>query len=432
MKKKAFLYLFLLIALCFYINIPNAKAQATINRQVSASSDDLRYRSSPTEYFSITDTSSLCGYYSSTSYDWRSAFRFLNVTIPSGATIKNAFLKVTSNTGVYDQPVETKISCEDADNATTFSDQADYLGRSKTSSVVTWNIPLGAWLLDVEYTSPNIKSCVQDVVDRVGWSSTNTIVIFWDDNGTRGNYNLRYVYSYDGSDTKCAKLEIEYWFPCYVTFNFSVGGQFRVNNLTIANSTTTVYDNGTVLELVAVVKNSSYVFQNFTWDSNNNLENPYNFTVINSTLWCYFCSTPEGEAPIRPYCVFIGHNSSLGGNASFLYAHLKTDSGTLSYALWCHNNTGSYVNGSWIGLSGSEDDINLTISLGTDYDDTIGFKVYMNNSLGNYGESKTFYLFGVDDPPIKEANLIPFLFVGASVVFGLIGFVFILSRRKKK
>jgi len=191
-----------------------------------------------------------------------------------------------------------------------------------------------------------------------------------------------------------------------VTSRFNEGGQFRINNATCSNGTEKQFYKNTVIELCALTQNSSYIFCSFNWTSGSNTSNPYDYTVtMNMTIWLYFDFTPEGEIPIRPYCVFIGHNSSLGGNASFLYAHLKTDSGTLSYALWCHNNTGSYVNGSWIGLSGSEDDINLTISLGTDYDDTIGFKVYMNNSLGNYGESKTSYLFGVDDPPIKEVNL---------------------------
>jgi len=218
-----------------------------------------------------------------------------------------------------------------------------------------------------------------------------------------------------------------------VNFRFNVGGQFRVDNATVTNGTTYSYTkNGTVYELVAIPKNSSYVFVSFNWSSSS-VTNPYNLTVTqNETVWCIFDSTPEGEAPIRPYCVYIGHNSSLGGNTTLLYAKLKTDSGTLSYARWCHNNTGSYVNGSWLALSGSEDNINTTINLGMDYDDIIGFKVYMNNSLGNYAESKTTYLFGVDDPPIKELNLIPFLFVGACIVAGLIAFVFILSRRKKK
>jgi len=151
------------------------------------------------------------------------------------------------------------------------------------------------------------------------------------------------------------------------------------------------------------------------------------------TIWCYFDSTPEGEAPILPFCWVIGHNTSLGGNQSLLYATLK-DSNGLSHYAFSYNISGSWANESFTLLTGNptQANVNTTITIPTNWNLTIGFKVYFNNTLGQWANSSCSYLFGIDEGCPHIVVGVPVLLVGALIIGFLIAFVFILSRRKKK
>lgn len=92
----------------------------------------------------------------------------------------------------------------------------------------------------------------------------------------------------------------------YVTFYWNVGGILRVNNGTITNGTQNGYDNGTVIELISIPHNSSYVFSYFEWDSSNSTTNPYDLTITsNLTVWLYF-SVPEVEGYGGFVFLFLG------------------------------------------------------------------------------------------------------------------------------
>jgi len=74
-----------------------------------------------------------------------------------------------------------------------------------------------------------------------------------------------------------------------ITFYFNEGGILRANNITISNTTTLEYENNTVVEFVAITKNSSYIFVSFNYTGGSSLINPFNLTVTGSIiLWCYF------------------------------------------------------------------------------------------------------------------------------------------------
>lgn len=104
-----------------------------------------------------------------------------------------------------------------------------------------------------------------------------------------------------------------------VSYYFTTGGTFRMNNTDVANSTITDYGYGSLLKLAALPFNSSFVFVNFTWTddlSGYNDTNPYNLTLLtndffntqNITLWCYF--DLAGAAP--PAVVSSGGMMLLG------------------------------------------------------------------------------------------------------------------------
>jgi len=159
--------------------------------------------------------------------------RFTGITIPQGATITSAYLNVTCHTEQSGTTVNTRISADDTDDAATFSTEEDFDTRwsGRTTARVDWdNIPV--WNVDTEYTSPDIKTVIQEIVDRASWESGNDIALFWDDfedRSTHTDYCYRQTYSYDGSTTKCSKLEITWT---------TAGGEAYTADLTQSLSTT--------------------------------------------------------------------------------------------------------------------------------------------------------------------------------------------------
>lgn len=88
--------------------------------------------------------------------------------------------------------------------------------------------------------------------------------------------------------------------PFYIAFYFNEGGQLRVNCSVANNATMNAYQNGTVLELVAVPQNSSFVFVSFNWSSGSSLTNPHNYSVTsNKTIWLYFADPPAWKFGIE-------------------------------------------------------------------------------------------------------------------------------------
>jgi len=177
---------------------------ATDTWSVGASSDDC-YRRLTTSLFELTDWSLYAGGPPSTStslHQYGSGMRFTGLTIPNGATITSAYLKVVCRLNKAGTVVNTKISAEDVDSAPTFADDADAFDtryNNHTTEMVNWDA-IPAWTAGIEYTSPNIGTVIKEIVDRTEWESGNDIVIFWedfDDRSTHANYACRLADSYD-------------------------------------------------------------------------------------------------------------------------------------------------------------------------------------------------------------------------------------------
>ena len=74
-----------------------------------------------------------------------------------------------------------------------------------------------------------------------------------------------------------------------VTFYLNDGGKFYVNATDMENSTSTEYENETVLVLMAVPANFSYIFVSFNWTASSSISNPHEYTVLGSdTIWLLF------------------------------------------------------------------------------------------------------------------------------------------------
>jgi hypothetical protein len=141
--------------------------------------------------------------------------RFTNVTIPPGSVITAAYLTLRARLSESGTACLTRISAEDVDDAPTFADDlAVFITRwnARTAARVNWdNIP--NWTADTNYNSPEIKTVIQEIVDRAGWASGNDIVIFWEDFEDRSTHavcNRRSAIPYDLTPANAPILHIEY------------------------------------------------------------------------------------------------------------------------------------------------------------------------------------------------------------------------------
>jgi uncharacterized repeat protein (TIGR01451 family) len=133
--------------------------------------------------------------------------RFNNLTIPSNATISNASIKFrgisadgyNSNSG----SANFTIQAEDTDNPSTFS-SVDYSVSNKTKTSASVNWQPSSWSTNGTYSSPNIASVVQEVVDRGGWSSGNSMIFIITGTGSRS------AYSYDNNPSYAPEITIQY------------------------------------------------------------------------------------------------------------------------------------------------------------------------------------------------------------------------------
>ena len=133
--------------------------------------------------------------------------RFNNLNIPKGATITRAFLtfRAISADSPMDNTSATSltIKAEASDNAGTFTSTANNISsRSLTSASATWTP--GSWMNNTNVNSPSIKTVVQEIVNRSGWSSGNSMAFVVTGTGSRS------AASYNGDAVNAPKLTIEY------------------------------------------------------------------------------------------------------------------------------------------------------------------------------------------------------------------------------
>jgi len=132
--------------------------------------------------------------------------RFRGVGVPPGATILEARIQFqTDETGAG--ATSLTIEGEAVDNAGAFrSETGNISSRLRTAASASWNP--AAWL-SVNEAGPNqqtsdIRSVIQEIVDRPGWSSGNALAIIMTGAG------LRTAESFDGDANGAPLLQIEY------------------------------------------------------------------------------------------------------------------------------------------------------------------------------------------------------------------------------
>jgi len=115
--------------------------------------------------------------------------RFPNITIPNGATIDSAYLKVTARSSDSSTPCDVNIGIETEDNPTAPTLGSDLIARS-TGTTVDWD-PVPSFSAGSTYNTPSIASILETHVARAGWASGNALIVIIRDNGTGSNQERR-------------------------------------------------------------------------------------------------------------------------------------------------------------------------------------------------------------------------------------------------
>ena len=185
-------------------------------RRNTSSSSNSSYNagfsnSSAKNYVGVQDDEGNTDYYAA-------YFRFNNVVAEQGATIQSAYFKINKRGfSGGDRDFNFYVAAYDDDNETAPTTAAGLNHSNYTTAEVAWhsNTDTGNGTLrsasnETVLSSPDIKTAIQEVVDRSGWSSGNSIVIaFYPKTNVSGGYNqMVYDEMYDDSGDVPAQLEI--------------------------------------------------------------------------------------------------------------------------------------------------------------------------------------------------------------------------------
>jgi len=123
--------------------------------------------------------------------------RFQNVTIPQGAIIDSAFLNIYAHEDEADE-AKVNIYAEASDNSAIFTEAELITSRTWTTAKIDWDIT-APWTMWKPYRSPDVKSLVQEVINREGWASGNSLTLFFkgEDQGASLLDNARDFESYE-------------------------------------------------------------------------------------------------------------------------------------------------------------------------------------------------------------------------------------------
>jgi len=225
-----------------------------VESRIIASSDDVEQSSSGSVLVNgwnlqlVNDSGSGYG-------DQTIGLRFPSLNIPKGATISKAYIQFT--TSITDNVATSlTIKGEAVDNSVTFTNTTNNVSnRPQTTASVAWS-NIVAWntvdAATVNQQTPDLKSIVQEVVNRAGFGTTSAISFIITGTG------VRTAYTYDNTPSKAALLHIEY----------TTSSNVAVTGVSVSPTTASIVA-GSSQQLTATVSPANATNQNVTWTSSN-------------------------------------------------------------------------------------------------------------------------------------------------------------------
>lgn len=250
--KRSAVRLLLLLGPVFTGAYEVSAQNVTITRKITAGTDDVEENIGGSTPGFIYNNSSDLELMLDGSQNQHIGVRFTGLSIPQGATIQRAFIQFSTKGDKAPVSGTITIKGQNADNAATFGTTAyDVSSRSTTSQSVswpgststTWGTTAGG-TRGADQRTPDLKTVVQAIVSRSGWSSGNAMAFVFSGAGVRN------AYSFDGSATLAPELIVQY--------TTATPGSPSVGNLPIAKGSDWKYlDDGTSQDFTAW-KNTSF------------------------------------------------------------------------------------------------------------------------------------------------------------------------------
>ncbi len=136
--------------------------------------------------------------------------RFLNVDVPKGANIANAYVEFTCDeTKGGTEAVSLLIEGELSPNAAEFTTATNNVtSRTRTTAKTVWTVANWTTVGQKDRTS-NIASIISEIINQAGWSSRNALVLIIRDNPASPSAGVRCAESASDSTNK-PLLHIEF------------------------------------------------------------------------------------------------------------------------------------------------------------------------------------------------------------------------------
>ncbi|MGH9463626.1 MAG: PKD domain-containing protein, partial [Vicinamibacteria bacterium] len=183
------------------VRIDVQQGTGVIEVRVSARSDDAEESSSGSVKLGSTDLQLV-----RESSNQTVGMRFKGVTIPQGSVITNAYVQFQADEK-KNQSGLLAIQAEAIDDAPTFRRARKNISkRARTTASVAWSPPLWEKVGEAgdDQRTPNIAAVIQEVVDRPGWASGNSLAIVITGMGKR------VAESFNGAPAAAPLLHVEY------------------------------------------------------------------------------------------------------------------------------------------------------------------------------------------------------------------------------
>ncbi|HEY9265518.1 MAG TPA: hypothetical protein VIQ11_13030 [Mycobacterium sp.] len=147
----------------------------TVHPQIGASLDDGSWHNEGAGSTSSNGANVTVGDSSSTDNARWGWVRFV-LNVPQGATISTADITVKAVATATVFPTMTIVAV-DLDDGPSYVNRAQYTGLAQTTAAVPWTPTV--WTNAASYTTPELKTVIQEIVDRPGWVSGNHILLFF-------------------------------------------------------------------------------------------------------------------------------------------------------------------------------------------------------------------------------------------------------------
>ena len=192
-------------------NTSTGGEKRTLDVAVSSGNDDVEEDKNGDLYTDSSDLELVYDSHNNSSYQ-TIGLRFRSVTIPANAVITNAYLQFTADES-HSAGTELEISLHNSADSPQFSSSNNVSGRTTFSDKVIWR-PI-SWTRDQSgnaQRSPDLKNMLQNLINRTGWTSGNSLsfIVKGRGNSLNSTSAKRVADSYEGGSDKAARLIVEY------------------------------------------------------------------------------------------------------------------------------------------------------------------------------------------------------------------------------